>query len=201
MKNSIINLCRGVNDWWNYIRSYKENKLNEEITDQTVVELHKKINRLEKEKKQHDYITKEKDNLIQLRDKRVQSLSDKYSSIVKKNKELQNKVQVLSSKIDELNALVLEKEEARRKNAGAIGGFKAQINNLTKRLDQANYTIEFYKNHRKSPTLEELKAYEYSRKEVERRQKDITCGTLKSNEVTTSKTRKDTPYTLTSLKK
>lgn len=172
MKNSIINLCRGVNDWWNYVRSYKENKLNEEITDQTVVELHKKINRLEKEKKQHDYIAKEKDNLIQLRDKRVQSLSDKCSSLAKRNSELRNTIQTLSDKADKLNTLVLEKEEARRKNAGAIGGLKAQVNNLTKKLEQANYTIEFYKNHRKSPTLEELKAYEYSRKEVERRQKN-----------------------------
>ena len=168
----ITKLYLEFRDWLNYVRSYKENMQNDLIMDHRLIEYKEQIDKLIKEKKEQEYIAKEQSNLVLLRDKRVQSLSDKYSSIVKRNNELRNTVQTLSSKIDELNALVLEKEEARRKNAGAIGGFKAQINNLTKRLDQANYTIEFYKNHRKSPTLEELKAYEYSRKEVERRQKN-----------------------------
>lgn len=172
MKNSVIKWCRGVNDWWNYVRSYKENKLNEEITDHRIVELYKKINKLEEEKKQYEYIAKEKDNLIQLRDKKVQSLSDKYSSIIKRNNELREIIEINLQKNDELNVKLQETEEARRKSAGSIGGLKAQINKLTKKLDEANYTINFYKTHRKSPSLEELKAYEYSRKEVEKRIKN-----------------------------
>lgn len=172
MKESIKDWCRGVNEWWNYVRNYIENKLNEEIADHRTIELNKKINKLEEEIKQREYIAKEKDNLIQLREKRVQSLTDKCSSYAKRNNELRNTVQKLSNQVDDLTKQVQEKETLRRKNAGAIGGLKAQVNNLIKQLDQANYTIDFYRNHRKSPTLEEIKAYEYQRKEVERRQKN-----------------------------
>ena len=168
----ITKLYLEFRDWLNYVRSYKENMQNDLIMDHRLIEYKEQVDKLTKEKKEQEYIAKEQSNLVLLRDKRVQSLSDKYSSIVKRNNELRNTVQTLSNKISELNALILEKEEARRKNAGAIGGLKAQVNNLTKKLDQANYTINFYKSHQKSPTLEELKAYEYSRKEVERRQKN-----------------------------
>ena len=163
-----------IRDWLNYcrIKNYKENKQNDLESDHRLIECQKKIEKLEKEKSQHEFIEKERENLALLRERRIQALSDKLSSTIKRNKELRQVIQSNSEKIDTLNVKLQETEEARRKSAGSIGGLKAQINKLTKKLDEANYTINFYKTHRKSPSLEELKAYEYSRKEVERRIKN-----------------------------
>ena len=70
-----------------------------------------------------------------------------------------------------LEEKINEKESLRRKNASAIGGLKCKINSLTKELEQANYTINYYRKSKK-PNVEEIKAYEYQRKEVEKRIKD-----------------------------
>lgn len=160
----------GVCDWLNYVRNYKEAKNNEEITDGEKIELNKKIKKLQKELKDREYIAKEKDSLLELKEKRIEAMGNKISSYAKRCDELRS---VLNTTMDEnkkLTEKVEQKEQARRKNAGAIGGLKARINELEEQLIKANYTIEFYRKSKK-PTLEEIKAYELGHREVEKRQK------------------------------
>ena len=64
------------------------------------------------------------------------------------------------------------KEESRHSSASKVGALQKNINCLEKELKLANDKIEFLKNNRKSPSLEELKAYEYSRREVLKRQNE-----------------------------
>lgn len=165
----------GVGDWLNYVKNYKESKNNEDITDGTIVELNKKIKKLQKELKDREYIATEKDNLLALKEKRIEAMGNKISNYARRNDELTSVIETQHKKNEKLQEKVKEKELARRKNAGAIGGLKAKINELKEQLDKANYTIDFYRKSKK-PTLEELKAYEYSRKEVEKRQKNGKSG-------------------------
>ena len=161
----------GVCDWLNYVRNYKESKNNEEITDGTIVELNKKIAKLKNEKKQLSYIGKEKDNLLELKEKRIEAMGNKISNYAKRNDELRSIIETQYKENEKLKQKLDQKELARRRNAGAIGGLKAKINELEEQLMKAEHTINFYKTHQKSPTLEEIKAYELGHREVEKRQK------------------------------
>ena len=181
-----------IGDWLNYcrIKSYKENKKNEEIADGTIVELNKQIENVKKDyeekEKQSEFIAKEKDNLIKLLNNRIDALNEKISSVCKRNNELRSILQATSNELDSTKEELAKEKISRKKCAGAVGGLTARVNSLTKELkqttgerdmamkslDQAKYTINFYKTHQKSPSIEELKAYEYSRKEVEKRMKN-----------------------------
>ena len=161
----------GVGDWLNYVRNYKESKDNEDITDGTIVELNKKIKRLNKRIEQASYIAREKDNLISLRERRIDALNNKISSYVRRNDELRSIVETQYKENEKLQEKVKEKELARRKNAGAIGGLKAKINELKQDLERANQKITWLKTNQKAPTKEEIIAYETMMKEVEKRQK------------------------------
>ena len=159
-------------NWLNYVRNYKESKTNEDITDGTIVELNKKIKKLQKDIKDREYIAREKDSLLELKDKRIEAMGNKISSYAKRNDELRSVIETQYKENEKLQEKVKEKELARRKNAGAIGGLKAKINELKQQLVKANHIIKFYKTHQKSPTLEEIKAYELGHREVEKRQKN-----------------------------
>lgn len=162
----------GFRGWINYVRDYKDNKDNDLISSNEVRKANNKITKLEKQIEQLSYLEKEKDNLLELKEKRVEALNNKISNYVKRNDELRSIIETQYKENEELKEKVEQKELSRRKSAGAVGGLKAKINELEEQLIKANYTINFYKTHQKSPTLEELKAYEYSRKEVEKRQKN-----------------------------
>lgn len=162
----------GVRDWLNYVRNYKESKDNEDITDGTIVELNKKIKTLNKRIEQASYIAREKDNLISLRERRIDALNNKISSYVRRNDELRSIVETQYKENEKLQEKVKEKELARRKNAGAIGGLKAKINELKQDLERANQKITWLKTNQKAPTKEEILAYEMRMKEVEKRQKN-----------------------------
>lgn len=64
-------------------------------------------------------------------------------------------------KLEEINLKISErlkeKESARRKLASKIGGYQARINKL-------EHQVDFLKTNRRSPSLEEIKDYEYRRK-------------------------------------
>ena len=162
----------GVGDWLNYVRNYKESKDNEDITDGTIVELNKKIKKLQKDIKDREYISREKDSLIELREKRIDALNNKISSYVKRNDELRSIIETQYKENEELKEKLEQKELARRKNAGAIGGLKAKINELNNDLEKANQKITWLKTNQKAPSKEEIIAYETRMKEVEKRIKD-----------------------------
>ena len=159
-------------EWLKYVKNYKENKDNDLIYDHKLIEKQREIDKQKVETAEYKYLVAERQKLIQLQEKRIQNLNKKITFLKKNAKELDECLAYFEIKTNMLEEKLNEKEQARRKIAGSLGGYKAKISQLQKELEKANYTINFYKTHQKSPTLEELKAYEYSRKEVERRQKD-----------------------------
>lgn len=145
----------GFRGWLNYIRDYKDNKnlLGENL----------------KEKELQDRII---DNLLVLRNQRIDVLTQEITDLRKRNDELRRNQNTTMKENEKLQEKVKEKELARRKNAGAIGGLKAKINELTKDLERANQKITWLKTNQKAPTKEEIIAYETRMKEVEKRQKE-----------------------------
>ena len=115
--------------------------------------------------------SKEKDNLLVLRNKRIDSCNEEIIDLKRRNNELRKAMQELGKENKKLYEKLQEKETARRKNAGAIGGLKAKINELKQDLERANQKITWLKTNQKAPTKEEIIAYEMRMKEVEKRQK------------------------------
>lgn len=171
MKDKIINWCRGVNNWFVYVASYKENKENDLISDKKLIEKNKKIEELKLEIAGYKKLENERINLIHLREKRIHELSKKYSELKEKNKKLQEMIFNQTKCIEELTKKIQNKEISRRKSAGAIGGYKVKINELKKELDRKDRMIVFLKTNRRAPSMEEIKAYELQMKEVEKRMK------------------------------
>lgn len=167
----------GFRGWLKYIRDYKDNKdlLGENLKEK---ESNEEIEKLKKELKDREYIATEKDNLIALKEKRIEAMGNKISGYAKRNDELRSVIETQYKENEKLQEKLKEKELARRKNAGAIGGLKAKINllntsiiNLHKELERANQRIIWLKTNQKAPTKEEILAYEMRMKEVEKRQK------------------------------
>lgn len=154
----------GFRGWLNYIRDYKDNKnlLGENLKEK---ELREEIEKLKAN-------SKEKDNLLALRNQRIDVLIQEITDFKKRNDELRRNLNTTMKENEKLQEKVEEKEKARRKNAGAIGGLKAKINELTKDLEKAEHKITWLKTNQKAPSKEEIIAYETRQKEVEKRQKE-----------------------------
>jgi chromosome segregation ATPase len=150
----------------NYIRDYKDNKdlSGENLKEK---ELQDRIDKLTTN-------SKEKDNLLALRNQRIDVLNQEITDLKQRNDELRRNLNTTMKENDKLQEKVEEKEKARRKNAGAIGGLKAKINELKQDLERANQKITWLKTNQKAPTKEEIIAYETRQKEVEKRQKNGT---------------------------
>lgn len=156
-------------EWLKYVKNYKENKENDSIYDHIIIEKNKEISALKEELKKSDFLNEERAELMKLQENRIQNLNKKIKELKIRQKDLVEIIAEDSIIKEDLEKRLTEKEQTRRKIAGSLGGYKAKISQLQKELEKANYTINFYKTHQKSPNIEELKAYEYSRKEVEKR--------------------------------
>ena len=160
------NLSLNIRDYFIWIFNYK--KLSEEWKKETKqselngIESNKKIEKLNRER---ELIQQEKDNLINLRDRRIQDLNSQVGKLKRNLSSKEKEYLDLQNKLE-------EKEKARRSLACKLGGIQGTIKHLEKELEIANDKIDFLKNNRKSPSLEELRAYEYSRKEVLKRQNE-----------------------------
>ena len=172
MKEEFKKTYRGFVGWLRYVRDYKDNIDNDFVSEQRLIEARKEIEKL------HEYIEKdtnaykELEFLIELREDQIHNLNNKVGELQRERKGYQASIVELQKHIEELTKKILRIEHSRRQRAGAIGGLKAKINELTNELAKANHAVEFYKSNRKKPNVEEIKAYEYSRKEVEKRIKD-----------------------------
>lgn len=153
----------GFRGWLNYIRDYNDNKdlLGENTLEK---ELREEIEKLKAN-------SKEKDNLLVLRNKRIDSCNEEIIDLKRRNDEIRRNMQEMGKENKKLQEKLQEKEKARRKNAGAIGGLKAENNKLKQDLERANQKITWLKTNQKAPTKEEIIAYETRMKEVEKRQK------------------------------
>ena len=154
----------GFRGWLNYIRDYNDNKdlLGENTLEK---ELREEIEKLKAN-------SKEKDNLLVLRNKRIDSCNEEIIDLKRRNDEIRRNMQEMGKESKKLQEKLQEKEKARRKNAGAIGGLKAENNKLKQDLERANQKITWLKTNQKAPTKEEIIAYETRQKEVEKRQKN-----------------------------
>lgn len=152
----------GFRGWLNYIRDYKDNKdlLGENTLEK---ELREEIEKLKAN-------SKEKDNLLVLRNKRIDSCNEEIIDLKRRNDEIRRNMQEMGKETKKLQEKLQEKEKARRKNAGAIGGLKAENNKLKQDLERANQKITWLKTNQKAPTKEEIIAYETRQREVEKRQ-------------------------------
>ena len=168
---------------------YKTEILTKEHLDEVQDYLNEIAARDEKIRKYKETITEKKTKLQEENEeignlnKEIENLKNKLSLTIKENKsriddltlQLETKDKLLikeNKKNAELVRKIKEKEDLRRKSAGSAGGLKTEINKLKKELEKAKYTIDFYKKHRKTPTEEEIKAYDYQFKAVEKRQKE-----------------------------
>lgn len=97
------------------------------------------------EKLQHD---------LKLKEQEKQELILSGQSVIEEKTET---IKNLKAKIEKLEAKLKEKEAGRRKAVSSIGGLKKEIN----KLKEAN---NFLRNHRRAPSSEELKDYQYRRK-------------------------------------
>lgn len=158
-------------DWLNYVRNYKENKENDLIFDLNLIEKQREIDKQKVEIAGYKCLIKEIQNLIHLQEERIHKLKNKFKEKMLLIKDLDNQITTYNDRIQKLENKLANKEHSRKISAGAVGGLKAKINQLQKELDKANYTIEFYKTHQKSPTVEEIKAYDYQFKQVEKKLK------------------------------
>ena len=162
----------GFRGWINYIRDYKDNVDNDLISQQLLVDANNEIKKLKKKIEKLEELSKEKDNLIKLRDDRVQTLTNKLSESKRDNTTKQNIINILNEQLDDMTIKYHGKEKARRKNAGAIGGLKAKINELELDLEKANHKITWLSKNQKAPSKEEIQAYDTQMKEVEKRIKN-----------------------------
>lgn len=172
MKEELKKTYRGFLGWLRYVKDYKDNLDNDLISEHRLIEANKKITRIKKKYDDLLLIQKANEELLSKREIRFQELNNKYGQL---QRELKDKNTIIVDQIqyiDELRLKLEKTEYARRKNAGAIGGLKTKIKELEEKLNKANYTIEYYRKNRKQPNVEEIKAYEYSRKEVEKRIKN-----------------------------
>lgn len=154
----------GFRGWLNYIRDYKDNKdlLGENLKEK---ELQDTIDKLTAN-------SKEKDNLLALRNQRIDVLNQEITDLKQRNDELRRNLGTTMKANNELQEKIKEKELARRKNAGAIGGLKAKINELKQDIAKKDHKINFLEKSKHAPSKEEVMAYETAMKEVEKRQNE-----------------------------
>lgn len=172
MKEELKKTYRGFLGWMRYVRDYKDNIDNDFVSEQRLIDARKKNEELQNYIEINTNQYKDLEFLLEIREDRIKDFTDKIGSLQRERKELHAAIVNQTKQIEDLKMKLQNKEHSRRQSAGAIGGLKAKINELTKELEKANYTINFYRNNRKKPNIEEIKAYEYSRKEVEKRIKD-----------------------------
>lgn len=98
-----------------------------------------------------------------------QRVYDLENAIQERNKEIQELHYELSRK----NLQLDKKIKAFNKVRGSVGGYQKQINKLCKELDLSKNKIIFLEKRVPKKSFEELKAYEFGRREVLRRNKEV----------------------------
>lgn len=164
----------GFKGWVRYVRDYKSNIKNSHQYEEYIDETSKLREQLKQEIENKKLIGQEKDNLLKLREEKIQILSNELCRAKKEIKKQITEKEIYIDEYERTQYLLDEKEKARRKYAGSIGGLKAKISVLKKDLARANQKINWLSNNQKAPTKEEILAYELQMKEVEKKlKKDI----------------------------
>lgn len=151
-----------------------------------------KKTKLEEESNEIFNLTNENKELKEKLSSTIKEFNSKFDDITLQLETKNNLLIKESKKTIDLENKLIEKEHQRRANASTVGAKQAKINKLEgkikslkqqlnesdmlvgsvlKDLDIANKKMQFYKSKLPEPTLEELKAYDYQFKEVEKRKK------------------------------
>lgn len=133
-------------------------------------------NAIKETKKVRDVLEAEIENLnIELKrtknqlSSKSQRVYDLENAVQERNKEIQELHYELSRK----NLQLDKKIKAFNKVRGAVGGYQKQINKLCKELDLFKNKIDFLEKRVPKKSFEDLKAYEFGRREVLRRNKEV----------------------------
>ena len=123
---------------------------------------------LEKESESYNVECSKKEARIQqLRENAKQCIAEKQENILAGQgiiEEKISKIKGLEKEVNDLKDKLQEKELQRRKLAGSVGGYKTKVKRLEEEIESLNERIDFLKNNRRAPSIEELKDYEYRRK-------------------------------------
>lgn len=132
-------------------------------------------NAIKESKKVRDVLEAEIENLnIELKrvknqlSSKSQRVYDLENAIADRNKEIQELHYELSRK----NLQLDKKIKAFNKVRGSVGGYQKQINKLCKELNLSKNKIDFLETRVPKKSFEDLKAYEFGRREVLRRNKE-----------------------------
>ena len=174
MKNE--NGYRGFIGWLRYVRDYKSNIENESIYEGNIVELQKKVNKLEKKYNQEilnkKLIEQEKDNLLTLREEKIQILSNDLSKTKIDNKTKQNIINILNEQLDDAEETIKNKILIIKELNMKYARCQRKIQKLEKEAQKNEHRINFLKSCKDAPSKEKVLAYEKCMKEVEKRMKN-----------------------------
>lgn len=173
MKNE--NGYRGFIGWFRYVRDYKNNLENESIYEGNMVELQKKINKLEKKYNQEilsrKLIEQEKNNLLQLRNDKIDILSSSLTQAKIDNNTKQNVINILNEQLDDAEETIKNKILIIKELNMRYARCQRKIQKLEKDAQKNEHRINFLKSCKDAPSKEKVLAYEKCMREVERRQK------------------------------
>ena len=100
---------------------------------------------------------------------KTQRVYDLENAIADRNKEIQE----LHYELSKIKLKLDKKIKAFNKVRGSIGGYQKQINKLRKELELSKNKINFLETRVPKKSFEDLKAYEFGRREVLRRNKEV----------------------------
>lgn len=133
-----------------FIKSTEVYKELEEESNNYNTECQKKEDRIKKLKDEIKRCKAEKQDCILSGQLIIEERVNRIKDLEKKNSALEEKIQI--------------KEQQRRKAVGSIGGYKSKNKKLEEENKNLKETIEFLKNNRRAPNIEELKDYKFKRK-------------------------------------
>lgn len=117
----------------------------------------------------------EKEKMKAKIDNLQKQLTDKSNRVIELDKAVANRnkeIQELHYELSRVTLKLDKKIKAFNKIRGSIGGYQKELNKLRKEFSFAKKKIAFLQSKIPKKTLEEIKAYDYGRREVLKRNKE-----------------------------
>lgn len=166
----------GVFEWIFNYKKYSDDYITLSRTlESTIKEFENKKETVDKKLKQAEQDYMQKETKLNLKIKNIQEELTKKANrelvldkaVAERNKQIEELHYDMSKVVLKLD----EKEKSFNKLRGSVGGYQKEINKLRNELCLAKKKITFLQNKVPRKTLEEIKAYDYGRREVLKRKK------------------------------
>lgn len=120
-----------------------------------------------------EFLTKEEKYKATIEDlqKHLTDKSNRVSGLDKAVADRNKEIQELHYELSKVNLKLDKKIKAFNKIRGSIGGYQKELNKLREEFSLAKKKISFLKDKVPRKTLEEIKAYDYGRREILKRSK------------------------------